>query len=106
LSLNFEGLRSFISFATPANVKILLINMKKEALSELSTEALQAKEKSAKTAIGFFIGMLSVLVVVNIILAFKKGFSAISITPIALLPLALVMRQGLLDIQAELKSRN
>ncbi|WP_316772763.1 redox-active disulfide protein 2 [Pedobacter frigiditerrae] len=80
--------------------------MSKKNLSQLSDEELLKNEKIVKTVTGMLAGAIFVLFVINIFLAFKKGFSSLSVIPIALLPIALLNINSLKEIKKEIKSRN
>lgn len=80
--------------------------MKNKGLKELSNEELLKNEKSLKTITGMLAGALLVLLIINIFLAFKKGFSALSVVPIALLPILIVNFGSLKEMKKEIKSRN
>lgn len=80
--------------------------MKNKRLKELSNEELLKNEKSLKTITGMLAGALLVLLIINIFLAFKKGFSALSVVPIALLPILIVNFGSLKEMKKEIKSRN
>ncbi|OHT47233.1 redox-active disulfide protein 2 [Flavobacterium tructae] len=73
--------------------------------SEMTTEELVKSEKISKSAAYAFTILLLLLFISNIYLAFLKGFSAVQIVPIALLPLLIFSFKTLKDIQTELKSR-
>ncbi len=74
-------------------------------LSEMSNEALLKGEKSLKVITYVLAGMLLVIFALNMILSIKKGFSAINVVPIALLPIVIVNLGTLKKMKEELKSR-
>ncbi|MDN3587927.1 redox-active disulfide protein 2 [Pedobacter aquatilis] len=80
--------------------------MNTKKYNEMSTEELVKTEKSMKSITAMLGGALLVLIVINIFLAFKKGFSAISVVPIALIPIFIMNFGNLKAIKEELKSRD
>lgn len=80
--------------------------MSKKNLSELSNEELLKNEKSLKTITSMLGGAVFLLFIVNIFLAFKKGFSTMGVIPIALLPIVIVNINSLKEMKKEIKSRN
>jgi multidrug efflux pump subunit AcrB len=80
--------------------------MSKKSLSELSDEELLKNEKSLKTITALLLGAILVLFIINIFLAFKKGLSALSAVPIALLPIMIINFNSLKEMKEEIKSRN
>lgn len=80
--------------------------MKKKNLSELSDTELLKNQKTAKVATGSFLGVWTVLVVVNIYLFTQKGFTAQAIMPIALLPLLVINFNSLKEFKKEVDARN
>jgi hypothetical protein len=80
--------------------------MSKKPLSALTNEELIKNEKTLKTMTGMLTGAIVVLIAINIVLAFTKGFSALSVVPIALLPIVIINFNSLKEMKAELKSRN
>ncbi|WP_316735031.1 redox-active disulfide protein 2 [Pedobacter aquatilis] len=80
--------------------------MKTKKYNEMSTEELVKTEKSMKGITAMLGGMLLVLIIINIFMAFKKGFSDISVVPIALIPIFIINFGSLKAIKEELKSRN
>ncbi|WP_316782541.1 redox-active disulfide protein 2 [Pedobacter frigiditerrae] len=80
--------------------------MSKKSLSELSNEELLKNEKTLKTITSMLAGAILLLFIVNIFLAFKKGFSALSAVPIALLPIVIINFNSLKEMKKEIKARN
>jgi hypothetical protein len=80
--------------------------MSKKSLSELSNEELLKNEKILKTVTSMLTGAIFLLFIVNIFLAFKKGFSALSAVPIALLPIVIINFNSLKEMKKEIKTRN
>ncbi|GIQ57445.1 hypothetical protein Flavo103_05810 [Flavobacterium collinsii] len=79
--------------------------MSNKKFSEMTTEELRKSEKVSKSAAYAFVVIFLLLLIANIYLVFLKGFSAIQIVPIALLPLLLLIFKTSKDIKTELKSR-
>jgi hypothetical protein len=80
--------------------------MSQKPLSELSNEELIKNEKKLKTVTGMLTGAIFVLFVINIVMAFTKGFSATSVVPIAFLPILIINFKTLKETKAEIKARN
>jgi 1,4-dihydroxy-2-naphthoate octaprenyltransferase len=80
--------------------------MAKKELRELSNEELLKNEKKIKAFIGVFSGLLFILFIAIILLSVKKGISVLVATPIALLPLLIVMLNNWNDLKKEIKLRN
>ncbi|WP_316830427.1 redox-active disulfide protein 2 [Pedobacter aquatilis] len=79
--------------------------MKEKNLAEMSNEDLLKTEKSIKVMTSILAVALALLFVINLITAFKKGFSALTVIPIALLPIVIVNINNIKKIRAELMSR-
>ena len=79
--------------------------MSKVKLSALSNEQLLKNEKTLKVVTFTLIGMIGVLLVLTIILAFIKGFSALSAVPVALFPIVIVNLNSLKEIKVEKELR-
>ncbi|RZK57782.1 MAG: redox-active disulfide protein 2 [Pedobacter sp.] len=80
--------------------------MSKKNLSELSDEELLKNAKTVKMITSMLAGAIFLLFIINIFLAFKKGFSSLSVIPIALLPIVLININSLKEMKKEIKSRN
>lgn len=80
--------------------------MKENKYAQMSLEELKAKEKTLKSAISVFVGILMVLVFAVVFLGVRQGFSVFSILPVAFLPLILANINILKKLQEEIKSRN
>lgn len=80
--------------------------MKNKNFTELSNEELLKNEKTLKTITIMLAGAVFILFIINIFLAFKKGFSALTVVPIALLPIVIVNINSLKEVKKEIKSRN
>jgi tellurite resistance protein TehA-like permease len=79
--------------------------MNKTKLSEMSNEQLLKNEKNLKTITYMLATAVLILFITVIILAFKKGFSALNVVPIALLPIVIVNLNTLKEMKNEIKSR-
>ena len=74
--------------------------------ADLSNEELIRDEKNIKTLTLIFMGVLLVLFASTIFLPFKNGFSAMSVIPIALLPILIMNINNWNALKKEIKSRN
>lgn len=79
--------------------------MKNENLGLQDTESLQKKQKLLKMVTAMLGGMLMVLLVLAIYISFKKGFSALVVVPIALMPILMLNVISIKNIKKELTSR-
>lgn len=79
--------------------------MKNENLGLQDTESLLKKQKLLKMITALLGGMLFVLLVLAIYISFKKGFSALVVVPIALMPIIMLNVISIKNIQKELRSR-
>lgn len=79
--------------------------MAAKKLSEMSNEELLKEKKTIQTITYLLIGMILILIVLNTIVFLKKGFSAIHVVPIALLPIVFINLGSLNKVKEELKSR-
>lgn len=75
-------------------------------LAEISNEDLIKNEKKVKGLTLVFAGVLIVLFTVNILTSLKKGFSAVTIIPIALLPILIININSWKELKKEIKRRN
>lgn len=80
--------------------------MENKKISGLSNEELIKSEKKVKTITLLLAGALLVLFLANIFLTFKKGFTAMSVIPIALLPILILNINNWNALKKEIKSRN
>ena len=84
--------------------------MKTNKLEDLTNEKLLKQKKLLFTLSGAFAGVLSVLIIMIILLALKSGITtvtmALSIFPIALLPIVFSCLSQLKLIKKELENRN
>jgi Na+-transporting methylmalonyl-CoA/oxaloacetate decarboxylase beta subunit len=79
--------------------------MNKPKLSELSNETLLKNEKILKASTYALAAVLVISFVVNIYVAVTKKFSALSVIPIAFLPILIINLNSLKEIKKEIKSR-
>lgn len=83
--------------------------MKSQKIQEMSNEALLKQKKTAELAMGMLAGALSVLLVMVVLLAIKKGLDGTSIglgvIPFALMPIVFLNWNNLKEIKKELNSR-
>ncbi|RIV23575.1 redox-active disulfide protein 2 [Fibrisoma montanum] len=79
--------------------------MKSKNLNEMSSEALLKQEKTVKVVTGTLAGMLLLLLVMGIVMAFEKGFNAFIIMPFGLLPIVFLNLNHLKEIKKELDAR-
>jgi len=80
--------------------------MTKKPLADLSDSELLNNEKKIKALTLVFAGLLIVLFFAIIYLTARKGFSVLIVTPIALLPLLIVLLNNWNDLKKEIKVRN
>lgn len=80
--------------------------MAKENLGDLTKEDLIKKKKQTSLTTGLLAGVLTALLVVTTWQTINKGFTALLIVPIALLPILFESYKSIGDIDNELKSRN
>lgn len=79
--------------------------MKAKPLSEYTTKELTQKLKTVKTLTSIFAGALIALFAINIYQSITNKFTALSIIPIALMPILVINIASISKIKAELKSR-
>lgn len=79
--------------------------MKPQPFTELSTEELNKKAKTLKIATIFMGFSVLIMLICGIIVSMKKGFSALSVTPIAFAPLLIIFSMQLKQVNNELKKR-
>ncbi|WP_131536756.1 redox-active disulfide protein 2 [Pedobacter nototheniae] len=75
-------------------------------LAGISNEELIKNEKKAKGLTLVFTGVLIVLFTVNTITCLKNGFSAVTIVPIALLPVLIININSWKELKKEIKRRD
>lgn len=80
--------------------------MKTKKYIDMSDEELLKNYKLIKNINAMLAGMLLFLLVINIFLAFKNGFSVLSTVPVALLPIFIININNIKEIKKELTSRN
>lgn len=80
--------------------------MNKKNPSELSNEELLKNKKTLEPLTYMLAGALLILFIINIFTAIKKGFGALNVIPIALLPILILNFKNLAEIKKELKLRN
>ena len=80
--------------------------MGKENYTELKTANLRKTKKSLTTLTGLLAGALIVLFVMAVLSFIKKGFTALVIIPLALLPILILNFSQITAINKELKNRN
>ncbi|WP_026730661.1 hypothetical protein [Flavobacterium denitrificans] len=79
--------------------------MKNTKFNEMSTEELIKNQKTLKTVNTIFAIALCILFALNIFIIYNKGFSAMSVVPIALLPILFLNLNNLKEIKKELETR-
>lgn len=82
------------------------IQFKKDNFSDLTTEDLIKKKKSASFATGLLAGVLIFLFVTTIFQTINKGVTPLLAIPFALLPLLIMSYNQVSSMNKELKSRN
>lgn len=80
--------------------------MDQPKLSGISDEALLKNEKKAKALILIFAVTLILLFITTALLTIKKGFTPLIATPIALLPILILLLKNRNDLKKEIKARN
>lgn len=79
--------------------------MKPQPLTELSTEELKKKAKTLKLATIYIAISVVGMLVCGIIVSMKKGFSALTVTPLGFAPLLIIFSSQLKQVNNELKKR-
>ena len=79
--------------------------MKNTKFSEMTTEELIKNQKTLKTVNTIFAVVLLMLFALNVYIVLRKGFSAMNVVPIALLPILFLNLNNLKEIKKELDSR-
>lgn len=80
--------------------------MKNKKLTEMTNEELLNTAKTLKVMTYMLTGMVVLLFIVTIILAIKKGFSALNVVGIALIPILVINFNTLKEMKKEIKARN
>jgi hypothetical protein len=76
-----------------------------QPLTELSTEELNKKAKTLKIATIFMSFSMLIMLICGIIVSMKKGFSALTVTPLGFAPLLIIFSSQLKQVNNELKKR-
>ncbi len=79
--------------------------MKNTKFSEMTTEELIKNQKTLKTVNSIFAVVLLMLFALNVYIVLRKGFSAMNVVPVALLPILFLNINNLKEIKRELESR-
>ena len=79
--------------------------MKNTKFSEMTTEELIKNQKTLKTVNTVFAVVLLMLFALNVYIVLRKGFSAMNVVPVALLPILFLNLSNLKEIKKELDSR-
>lgn len=79
--------------------------MKQQKISNLNTEELLKLQKSIKVITYMLAATLVFLFSLTLYLTFKNGFNALTIIPVALLPIVFLNLNNLKEIKKELKLR-
>lgn len=79
--------------------------MKNTKFSEMTTEELIKNQKTLKTVNSIFAVVLLMLFALNVYIVLRKGFSAMNVVPVALLPILFLNLSNLKEIKKELDSR-
>ena len=79
--------------------------MKTKPLSEYTTQELTQKLKALKTVTSIFAGTLIVLFAINLYQSIMNKFTALSIIPIALMPILVINIASISKVKKELKLR-
>lgn len=79
--------------------------MKNTKFSEMTTEELIKNQKTLKTVNTIFAVVLLMLFALNVYIVLRKGFSAMNVVPVALLPILFLNLSNLKEIKKELDSR-
>jgi hypothetical protein len=79
--------------------------MENKKLTELSNEELLKSEKKMKGIVPAFGGILLISFAATFFLIFQKGFSALIVTPIALLPVFVITLNNWKAMKKEIKAR-
>jgi hypothetical protein len=86
-----------------------IAGMKEKSLQEYSIPELEQKAKTLRGVLAFFIAIHAVLIVANIILIVRKGFTAVAgsltVVPMTMLFVLVPARRELVRVKKELESR-
>jgi hypothetical protein len=80
--------------------------MKTKKLTEMTNKELFQYDKMAKVVTYTLAGAVFILFVVTIYVAVIKGFGALNVVPIALLPMVFINLNTIKGIKKELNTRN
>lgn len=80
--------------------------MAEKKIEDMSNEELLKNEKTISAVTYTLAGMLLLLFGLGIFLTFKKGFTALTVVPIALLPIVIINFSNIKKIKTERKLRN
>ncbi|MFP9099688.1 redox-active disulfide protein 2 [Flavobacterium sp. RHBU_24] len=80
--------------------------MKSKKPAEMTNEELLKSKKILAPVTYMLAGMLGLLFCLNIYNSLTKGFSALSVVPIALLPILIINLNAIKEINKEIKARN
>jgi len=80
--------------------------MKSKKPAEMTNDELLKNKKTFSAVTYTLAGMLLVLFGMGIYLSIKKGFSALSVVPIALMPIVIINLNTIKEINKEIKLRN
>ena len=80
--------------------------MKKNPITEYTDEELISNEKKIKGITVMLASVTLLLFLVNIFLTFKRGFSALNVIPIALLPILILNINNWNQLKKERTNRN
>ncbi len=80
--------------------------MNNPKFTPVTDEALLKNEKKAKALILVFAVTLAILFITTALLTIKKGFTPLIATPVALLPILILLFKNRNDLKKEIKARN
>ncbi|MDF2475272.1 MAG: hypothetical protein K0S24_755 [Sphingobacterium sp.] len=80
--------------------------MKKSSITEYTNEELISNEKKIKSVTIMLSVFILMLFIINIILTIKRGFSALNVIPIALLPILILNINNWNELKKEKVNRN
>ncbi len=73
--------------------------------AQLTDEELIKQDKTLKAIVSLVFGAMGVLIAANLILLFRKGFSALQVIPVALLPIVLLLAGSRKEVKNEMEKR-
>ena len=94
-----------ILLARKTKKQLTFFKMETKKFEEMSNEELLKNEKMISAVTYTLVGMLLLLFGLGIFLTFKKGFTALTVVPIALLPIVVINFSNIKKIKAERKLR-